>query len=339
MSSFYPDGTSRRPPKLIRTWEVKNVPPVPVQGSTKQRLSTKSYSFGGGNNQPQQQKEQVPQYSNNSPIPHYVAFYNTNNARRSRSSASSPTEIDSVTSKPRLSSSFDRKQYHSKKPHYVRKKKVTMVDASTQTTSDAATQTSDEEYPDYANTAIRKMSSDGSTYPVVESFAFQKPTKSKSKTVESYTETSDMELNESTLLSNLHDLEDEIARIRYRALSFQESFTWLSREKNPRPTRPVLVDTVPTKDKEKPKASKKQNSENMTVFNPRYHSADSVLTVRPSGINKPPSKNQAKGPDPSKFNQISSTDSAFKRSTALSKLRISKSMDCITTELSTEEDQ
>jgi len=229
------------------------------KSTAKQRLSTKSFSFGGTNEEkPQEAQTQYTQTSDTPPkhsFPHYVTFYETENPKRSRSTNANPISESSSESST-LTSPPKERRVHNKKGFLYRKKMIerkTTKDASTQTTNDVGTQTSDDE------NLVRKHHNEeipvGKETIAFEPFAFSHKKSPKVKKVIVIEDQKKKEAAlkgiEEDILSNLHDLEDEIARIRYRALTVQEALKWLNREKSEqRPVNPVLsdLDTIPTKD-------------------------------------------------------------------------------------------
>jgi len=191
-----------------------------------------------------------------------------------------------------------------------RQKKV--IDASTQTTMDAATQTSDEEneFQDeitmderFLHTSFGSVEED-SCLAKFQSLSFGIQTDLKKRPADHH------------IFHDLNDLENEIAKIRYKALSIQESIKWLEREKkyNERPNRPVGEDDeIPTRDTDSfafvPVDSKFERA-HTKLHGKRTLSVPIVLST-PLQFDNPPSR-VALGPDQSKFKQIPES-SAFNK--------------------------
>jgi len=321
--------------------EHKNTNSPPAQSPSEPRSSSsrqrplKSFSFGDGRpvDPPTKKADTQDRLHSEHPqaaVPHYVAFYDTKNHRRSRSVMAVPIPEPQYSNSRRTFSPFRANGHRSPRTGY-RKKKV-MVDASTQTTNDASTQTDTEmdELATKFKDAATSTSASSYFLPAESSFS-PKPSAKRSPEV---TIGFGVSLDAEDLMSNIHDLEDEIARLRYRVLSVNESCRWVSREKDLRPTCPVIPlersKSMPTEDSlfmtnllETPLTSDNDLSQ-ATLSNSRTLSNDSFvpkpipkLEVRPVSFSPVITfKQPSEGPDLSKRKPIMSSHSAFTVSTS-----------------------
>lgn len=90
------------------------------------------------------------------------------------------------------------------------------------------------------------------------------------------------------IFSSLNDLEEEIAKLRFKALTIHESMKWmgLEKKKNSRPARPVLlthsdsaVDYIDTRTKFTPINKTENLSKSLEVLSVPAKSSQSSLSV------------------------------------------------------------
>jgi len=119
-----------------------------------------------------------------------------------------------------------------------------LSDASTQTTNDVSTQTEEESTTSQVRTKLVdivnvKQTNNASTG--MDSNIIGK-IKSLSLELDEVLSKKGATRSPDNIFTDLNDLETEIAKIRYKALSIKESIEWLEREKNSfkRPMHPVL---------------------------------------------------------------------------------------------------
>jgi len=142
-----------------------------------------------------------------------------------------------------------QKKIRKEKKEEKSKIKISMTDACTQTAIDVATQTGDEEeifrmLPKMVNVKDVKSSNASTSMSDVTDFFINSTVGIQTQTLGD-----DLELDMENLkltnnfITDLDDLEAEIAKVTHKALTLQESLKWLQREKtsNLRPTRPVGV--------------------------------------------------------------------------------------------------
>jgi len=141
------------------------------------------------------------------------------------------------TKQSQLATNFVPKQRSHKRP-------VTLVDAYTQTTHDASTQTSDDDLSQPEDFLIQAAQ-------LLIRGAIEKKEKKMRLSVKSMSFNGQTELppptermhnrtTESDILSDLNDLEEEIAMMRFKAMSLQEQMKWINQEKSMRPGAPVM---------------------------------------------------------------------------------------------------
>jgi len=209
----------------------------------------------------------------------------------------------------------------------IYRKKIVVADASTQTAIDAATQTSDDEKEEKFTKLVEvKNVPSSNAFTSTDPSEIGEMLKAISFGVQTFEEKKgDICISKNpteNILGDLNDLENEIAKIRYKALSLQESIKWLEREKisSLRPTRPVgdevqtdsdgELDEIPTRDTNPqfgflpvgatPPPTKRRGGHTKIKGN-RTLSVPVVLST-PVHFESPP--RVTTGPDQSKFRQI-----------------------------------
>jgi len=198
---------------------------------------------------------------------------------------------------------FKRASKYGKKVPQNYRKKIVVWDASTQTPNDASTQTEDVTSFETKVVELRRVQTSN---VATESVDFRDDG--------SQADLSNASITPADLFTDLNDLESEIAKIRYKALSLKESMKWLDREKksNLRPNCPVGEESETEEESEEPKFGflpVKEALDVKTNAGKRTLSVPVFLSI-PVPFDKSP--NVTPGPDQSKFFRISESSVFFR---------------------------